>query len=244
MEESRLTRALVLKKQPYREKDSLVSIYSEDYGKLTLLARGTASQSSKLAGHLDPLNLIKVMIIPGKGFDYIGSALVEEPFFNIRSDLNRLFYAGSLLSRLDRYSREGDSDQEIFNLSVSCLSLLSASNEILAKENGELVLAFFILRLLGRLGYKPEFNNCLLGGEKIDSGKNYFRFPAGGLICAACRERDGAVADDLLISDNAIKLARFLLGADKEALVRLVCQRRTLKELSRFLELYERYLFD
>ena len=69
MEETFNTKAIILKREPFWEADTRVVVYSLEKGKLHLIARGTKKISSKLAGHLEPMNFVDLMVVRGKQFD-------------------------------------------------------------------------------------------------------------------------------------------------------------------------------
>lgn len=235
MEESKKTLAIVLNRQDYREHDSLVSFYTLDYGKLILIARGTKKLKSKLAGHLEPLNLVDLMIIPGKGRDYAAGAINQEIFSGIKEDLNKLYYAGLALRWFRRLISENESDQPLFYLLLNYLRTLDKYVcEEFSKEDGELLFSFFVFKFLSEIGYKPATENCLACQQKIIPGKNYFNLQNGGLICESCflAKKGGEERELLTISDNCVKLLRFMLGNKLDLSQKLRIDKKLIKELS------------
>jgi DNA repair protein RecO (recombination protein O) len=220
MDETRNTPALVLNRRSYREYDSLVTVFTLHSGKLNLLARGTKKTQSKLAGHIEPLTLADILIVRGKGHDYIASAITRDAYPEIRNDLNKLYYAGRALNIFSRLVKDGQADKNLFFLLadwLSSLDKLPPAPPELAPEKGELLLAFFILKLLLGLGYKPEMKNCLRCGRPIKPGGNYFDLKNGGLVDSHCGaaerpEADYQVNNFLTISDDCVKLIRYLLN--------------------------------
>ena len=247
MEETKNTPALILNRQDYKENDSLVTVYTPLYGKLALVARGTKKISSKLAGHIEPLTLADLMIVSGKGFDYIGSAVTRAAYTRIREDLNKLYYAGSAINLFARLTKENQGDERLFFLLAKWLEILDGFDDF-KKENGELVLAFFTLKLLSELGYKPELYHCLECQETIRPGKNYFNLLNGGLICEACfgknrLENDIAQTELLTITDNCIKLMRFMADNRFKSAEKLKIDNKTLKELNGLLDKFMKFHF-
>ncbi len=235
MEGSKRTLALVLKRQDYREYDSLVSFYTKEYGKLSLMARGTKKLKSKLAGHLEPLTLVDLMIIPGKGRDYVGSAIGQEAFANLKADLNGLYYAGLGLRWFNRLVGENEADQELFYLLLNYLDILNAQEaEGLNKEMGELIFSFFVFKFMAVTGYRPATSDCLSCGRKIIPGKNYFNLKNGGLICADCFSArvPGEDTELLTISDNCVKLLRFMLDNNLDLSQKLKVDKKLIKEMA------------
>ena len=235
MEETRNTAAFILNRQPYRENDALVTVYTADSGKLFLWARGVKKLKSKLAGHIEPLTMADIMIIRGKSRDYIGSAVTRESYLGIREDLNKLYYAGQALSLFNRLVKESQADERLFFLLGRWLEALNDSSVEFRKQDGELLLSFFILRLASELGYKPEVSKCLSGGEDIKPGQNYFSLMGGGIVCGKCfeasRGQESFSQGFLTISDNCVKIIRFIMDNKFKMAGKLKIERKLAKEL-------------
>jgi len=235
MEASRKTQAIVLSHQDYRENDSLVGFYTLDYGKLSLIVRGSKKLQSKLAGHLEPFNFVDLMIISGKSRDYVGSAILREPFLTLKDDLNSLYYAGQGLSWLNRLSEEGEADQEIFSLLLGYLNFFNnKSNQALSQDEGEILFSFFMFKVLSKLGYKPQLQTCLNCEKKLEPGKNYFNLKNGGIICETCFKQvnEEEKIELLTISNNCVKLLRLLVDEETASIPNLKIDKKLIKEIS------------
>ena len=106
MAESARSEAIIIKRNDWRENDSRVVLYTKNFGKLSLVARGVKKLSSKLAGHIEPISLVDAMILYGRSFDYLGSAVCQNAYFNLKNDLNALYFAGSALALFDQLVKE------------------------------------------------------------------------------------------------------------------------------------------
>ena len=238
MDETRHSQAIILNRSDYRESDSLVTCYTRNFGKLTLVARGTKKIKSKLAGHLEPISLVDILVIKGKGFDYVGSALMADAYLGIKDNLNKIYYAGRVVGWFNRLVKDGEKDERLFFLLGRWLEVLNNyPPDDFTKENGELFFIFFALKLLAELGYRPEMYNCLNCHEKIKPGKNYFNLKNGGIICENCLakerlEQEISSSELLTISDNCIKLMRFIMDNQLDAAKKLRLDKRVIKELS------------
>lgn len=237
MEETRRTLALILNRQDYREHDSLVTVYTPHAGRLSLLARGTKKPSAKLAGHIEPLTLADIMIIRGRGFDYLGSAVTRNSYPLIRHDLNKLYYAGQAISLYLRQTEENPGDERLFDLLAEWLGLIENffSGSELAKERGSLFLAALRLKFLSETGHRPEMSRCLVCRQRAEPGENYFDLLNGGLTCGSCRRERLSGQESgknlLTISDNCVKMVRFILNSDLATVFRLKADKKLLKEL-------------
>ncbi|MBN2884398.1 DNA repair protein RecO [Patescibacteria group bacterium] len=213
------TNAIILNRRDYREADRLVSVYTPEFGRLSLLARGARKWGSKLAPHLEPISISKILVVKGKGFDYVGSAIMSEAFLNIKQDLNKLYFVGQALSIFSRLVHEGETDKELYQWLERWLHNIDEASPNLPfdKEDGRFRLALFSWRLLSLLGYGTQLQTCIVCDEKIKAGKNSFDLSRGGLLCSSCQTKpDFNILDNslLALSDNCIKLLRLIDGGE------------------------------
>ncbi|HNU81115.1 MAG TPA: DNA repair protein RecO [bacterium] len=211
------TRAIILNRRDWREADRLVSVYTPDYGRLSLVARGARKAGSKLAAHLEPISLSRLLVVKGKGFDYVGAALSEEIFLGIKQDLNKLYFAGEALRNFSILVQEGEADLNLFSWLEKWLLSLEAAGEkgSLDKDEGRFRLALFLWRLFKLLGHEPRLDVCTACKAAIKPGNNYFDCNRGGLLCPDCYSSNLKISapDSMVpISDNCIKLLRLASG--------------------------------
>jgi DNA repair protein RecO (recombination protein O) len=112
------TRVIILNRYDFREHDSRIICYSENQGKLELVARGAKKLKSKSSGHIEPLTLTRLMVVAGKDVDYAGTAIGENFYTDIKDDLEKVLLASQALALVDKMTRVGEVDghEEIFNL--------------------------------------------------------------------------------------------------------------------------------
>ncbi len=245
MEETKNTPAIILNRQDYREQDILVTVYTRDFGKRTLIARGAKKSGSKLAGHIEPLALSDILVVKGKTRDYIGSALTRRAHQGIRADLNKLYYAGQAVGLFNHLVKDGQPEEEIFSLLSDWLGALDdfIGFADFSREEGELFYNFFALKLLAALGYAPAWQFCLSCGRKIEPGRNFFAARGGGLICDACFDQKKTAGQDLsdllVISDNCVKLIRYL--SDNQDL-KIKADKKIIREAKKIIDFFVNYL--
>ncbi len=231
MESSYRLSAIVIKRQSYRENDSLVLVYTKEAGLLELLAKGTKRPRSKLAGHLEPITLAEIMAVRGRGRDYAASAIGRHSFLGLKSDLNKLYYAGQGIKQLRALIPSRQPDAAVFDLLLAWLETLDswpteASREM-SQADGEIALAFFLLRLLDILGYRPQIEICP-ACQKAIVGEGCFDFIAGGLFHPECA---GASSNFYRLSQNSLSLLRFCLGQEIARAKSIKAGRRVRQEI-------------
>ena len=78
------TKAIIIKKQMTKEYDQLITCYSQEWGKLTAIAKSSLKESSIQGMHLDVLNLVDFDLINGRATPIITGAQSENTFSHIR----------------------------------------------------------------------------------------------------------------------------------------------------------------
>lgn len=79
---------LVLKNKPYKENDMLLWIYTHDYGKLALIAKGVKKLKSKNAPSCQTITLSEFTFIPRSGLSNLIKALQLNIFAILKRILN------------------------------------------------------------------------------------------------------------------------------------------------------------
>lgn len=229
------TKAIVLNRKPYRDYDALVSFYTLDQGYLVLLARGLQKEKSKLAGHLEPFNLVDLMIIKGRERYYIGSAISENSFLNIKSDYQRIWLAGEAISFVQSLSFPEQVDYNIFLTLRDFLLSLDFSSDS-AKE----LLLFFKLKVLEILGYGLGSSSCSFCHSKDDLIFNFFDKE---FICRNCAQGQGLSNEYLFkISRKSLNLRDNIINSEFLALQKLSLESNEYQDLETLVNLFKRII--
>jgi DNA repair protein RecO (recombination protein O) len=141
---------VVLKKQNYREADQIVTIWTQEAGKIRVLARSLRRSSSKLAYSLQDLSLCSIEVTGSKHLPTLINAKTVKIFLNLRQDLVKIgagLYAAELMLKLT-----GDEHQNLpaYNVLLNFL-------ETLDQDFSFGLIDKFSLDLMSALGFKaPE----------------------------------------------------------------------------------------
>ena len=183
------TDAIVLRVHPWSETSLVVNLYTRDFGKLGLLAKGARRPKSPFEAALDLLSTCRVVFISKAtdALDILTEAKLQRRYRAGERDLLRL-YAGYYVSELlDRFTGRGDKQPELFELSVATLEALSDS----ALTVGAIVLRFE-LQLLRCVGQLPSWDDCANCGQEmhdalVEANSVVVGLIAGGVLCGRCQ---------------------------------------------------------
>ncbi len=234
------TTGIILKRRDYQENDRLFCLYTKDFGKIEVVAKGTKKITSKLKGYLEPFYLVKLMIAKGKVFDKLANCNTIKSYDNLRNDPSLLGFA------LINYLAEGTdgliSGQTLqtdkFNLLLETLDILEKEiiNDVAEKKERLLFIAnLYFLKLLALLGYQPEIQRCVNCHKGILLPKNIFDFSRGGLVCEDCK-KICLIEDYIRVSDGVIKVLQLAKEKPLEYFIHLPVEITDLKSLNNVVE--------
>lgn len=144
------TEALVIALKDYSESDRILVVYSKDFGKLSLIAKGVRKTGSKKRGHLEMFNLVKLSVVKTKGLDIVTEAEIINSFPKIRKNLKKVSMGYYFCEVVGKSTKDGEPHTEVFELLINYLERLE--NQNLLKE----LRMQFINDLLINLGFWPK----------------------------------------------------------------------------------------
>jgi len=149
------TKAIVLAKTTAGETDGRIALYTEELGRIDVIAKGLKKIIAKLSHHLEPLNLIQCSIVSANN-KHLTSALTINSFLNIRKNEAALFVALKNVGILNQAFSMPEPDKVLWkklNGFLENLDSLSLKNDVNAiKALG----IYFLFCLADILGVMPE----------------------------------------------------------------------------------------
>jgi DNA repair protein RecO (recombination protein O) len=196
---------IVLKSMNLRESSRIITLYSKEYGKMKVVAKGMLLPKSKFNGSLENFSHVGVVFYKRENSELytLSQADLIDPFYRICLDLDRFAAASSGMELLDKLVSWEEPLPQICDLSLDFLCQI----EIAEKENLKTVLLGYVLKLVTLLGYKPKLETCVVCDKKIKDKFVFFSSERGGLICSSCWSEDGFY---IKLSRNSIEQANKL----------------------------------
>lgn len=143
---------IVLKRLNFGEADRILTLFTRDSGKITVLAKGIRKISSKRAGSLELFNHIKCNLVRGKGeLDTLIEVELHHPFSSWRKHLGRINIAYQTCEVIDKLTPEHQPHPQIFEILKYCLSQIGQLD-----SNWKLTTDDWLLQILIELGFWPK----------------------------------------------------------------------------------------
>lgn len=177
-------RAIVLARTPWREADKRVILYTREHGKIEAVAIGARKIKSKLAGHLEPLRIVDVMIARGAITNKLAQAQTRQNFIRTTTDPVRLSLLGSVARLIDRGTETWAADIVLYELTQAVLGELETADQ----NNLWAVYGLGLQHIAEHLGIGPEFSQCVVCGRANELEK--FSAAQGGVVCKTCSAAD------------------------------------------------------
>ena len=174
-------RGLIIRTVDIKETDRLVTIFTEEQGAMTALARGARSlKSRKLAATMQFCYGRYVLYKMGDKYQIKEAELIEN-FFDIRQSIEGLALANYIVEVLSDVT-VAEAERDLLRLSLNSLYAISKGLHPVEK-----IKAAFEIRAVSILGFMPSLLSCHYCDEK--NGDFFFDIMGGIIECRACHER-------------------------------------------------------
>ena len=166
--------AWVLHHRPFRDSSRIVDVLSRQYGRLSLVARGSRSARSKLKGILRPFMPLRISWVAKTELGTLtGAELGGQPTMLLGDALLSGYYLNELLLKL---LHRHDPQPDIFALYGEAIAALAARQDI------SRVLRRFEIELLRLIGYALNLQFEARTQAPIDATEKYQYVPEQGAI--------------------------------------------------------------
>ena len=231
------TRGLVLREVNYKESDKILTILTEDAGRLTVSARGARSKRSKYTAASQLLAFSELDLDERYGRWYLKEGRALELWDGIRQDIVRLSLATYFAELLEAVSDVDHDDPGLLRLALAALWALNNGT-----REEKLIKAAFELRLMCLAGYEPNASTCPKCGE-TEIERPMLSLREGHIHCAHHRPDTGGTGIALdagslqalrhIVSAPENRVFAFTLGEEGMAHLGLAAESYVLTQLER-----------
>ena len=195
-------KGLVLRVTNVGESDRMLTIYTEEAGLISAMAKGSRSlKSSKLAATSQFCYASFILFTKGDKY-WVREASLIESFFGLRNSIEALALAAYVVDVLSDVAT-ADPEPELLRLTLNSLFAIAEKRAEIPK-----IKAAFEMRAMAILGFMPEVLSCAHCGRR--EGEFFFDVMAGMLECDACHKR--SVRTHTTLSDEHESHLVFILS--------------------------------
>lgn len=167
MEQQKKTKGIVIRRFNLNEADQIITLMTEDEGKISVLAKGSRRLKSRFCGRLEPFYHLSLNYFQGRDLGHLNEAEILDVYSPLESDLKSksiLFYMAEITAKL---VADGQDCQEVYHLLRQCLTDFEESCS-------EIILHAYLVKLLTQLGFMAPWDCCSRSNEAIDLSRPHF----------------------------------------------------------------------
>jgi DNA repair protein RecO (recombination protein O) len=226
------THAVVLRRRDFRDADRILTVFTPNYGKLELIAKGIRKTTSRKAGHLELFSHSALMVAQGRTWDIVTEVVGVESFPNIRTDLDKIGQANYIGELVDSFSESDDENLALWELLIIALQELDS---LPTGQDGRLLQHWFEMNLLSLAGFQPQLYQCLYCDEELEPTTNYISLLEGGVVCPTCAQ---GRRDLEPLEIDVFKVLRFLQSRPWQTVRQITVRPHILRQVDSLLYRY------
>ena len=121
------TEAIVLRTRDNKDADKIITLFTRDFGKQTVIAKGIKKLSSRKRGNLEVFNEVKTSVVNTKGMGIITEVQLLNSFENVRSSLPKTSVAYFVVEVISQTTQDNEKNEEIYELLLGYLTKINNS---------------------------------------------------------------------------------------------------------------------
>lgn len=137
---------VILKRRNFEEADRILTIFTLQRGKISVIAKGVRRITSRRAGNVELLNRAVMYLYQGRGMPILTEAQSLETYQKIKSDLTLSTYAYHILELVDKLTAENQENRILYEYLLQVLRRLE-------KNPRQILIRAFETKILSNLGF-------------------------------------------------------------------------------------------
>ncbi|WP_026692863.1 DNA repair protein RecO [Peribacillus kribbensis] len=218
---------IVIRRTNYGENNKIITLYTREWGKIAVMARGASKPSSRFSAVTQLFNYGSYLVQMSKGMGTLQQGETISSMRSIKEDIFSTAYASYMVELLDKSVDDRSPNPYLFELLYQSLHYINEGYD------QEIITFIFEMKMLDVLGLHPNLDSCSICGAQ--EGSFSFSFREGGFICHRCLDKDPY---HMKISPAAVKLLRLFYYFDLSRLGKISVKPETKRELERVIGTY------
>ena len=199
------TEALILSRYYYGDTSLICNLFTQDYGRVSIIAKGARKLKSPYNAILRPLQFIDLHYYykPKRNIQLLKEATLNKHFFKTHGNYSKMIASYQVLDVINQICKIDNPNKIIFRLVKKILNKINSDKS----KNIMIYQIFFNLQLLNYIGYQPMIDLCGICNKKLINAK--YQWDIGQLICLDCKDINDN-RTNLRIDQKHLNLMRYL----------------------------------
>lgn len=203
------TQGLVLREVNYKESDKILTVLTQEMGKLTVSARGSRKKGGGISAAAQMLVWSEMALYEYRQRWSLKEAVTNREFRGVQEDLEKYALACYFAEITDQLAPEQLPVPELLALILNALYALETLERPLA-----LIRSAFELRAMSLAGFEPMLQCCALCGEPHPE-EPCFHLREGVLHCRTC---PAGLGDTISLCPDSLAAMRHIVQAPSKRL--------------------------
>jgi len=218
---------IVIRSTDYGESNKVVTIYTREWGKIGVMARGAKKPKSRLSAITQLFTHGYFLVQKGTGMASLQQGEMVTSMRSIREDIFLTAYASFVVELTDKSTEDSKSNPFLFELLYQTLHYINEGYD------PDILADIFAIKILNVLGLNPVLNQCSVCGST--DGTFAFSIREGGLICHRCLDKDPY---HLKLLPATVRLLRLFYYFDLSRLGNISVKNETKQQLTKVITAY------
>jgi DNA repair protein RecO (recombination protein O) len=218
---------IVIRNTDYAETNKIVTLYTREWGKVGVMARGAKKANSRLTAVTQPFTYGYFLVQRGRGLGGLQQGELISSMRSIREDIFLTAYASYVIDLTDKSTDEKKPNPFLFELLLQTLQYINEGYDL------DILVNIYEMKILNVLGMYPILDQCSNCGNS--EGSFSFSIREGGLLCHRCLEKDRY---HYKISQATVRLLRLFYMLDLSRLGNISVKPETKAELKTVINAY------
>jgi DNA repair protein RecO (recombination protein O) len=233
------TKGFVFKKEDIGEADRFFSVFTEDFGRINVLARAIKKGSSKLKSQIDIFSLVDIEFVQGRSKKTLTDAMAFHKFGKIIDSPKRFEVANRIAMAIDETVRDQEKDMQLLLLIEKTFNILNSEN--LKAIQCDYLYYYFLWNFFCILGFRPELARCSHCSCSLDPQEISFSCKEGGIVCLKCLGLNKKIKK---VGADVVKVLRVIINSEWDTVSKIRINKTCQKELEEISNEYYFYLAD
>ncbi len=226
--------ALILRSRKQGETSKILTLYTREFGKLSVMAKGSRGVKSKYLGALETFNHVSLVLYrkEQRSMQYLSQASITSSFPRLHNELGKLSLAAIPCEMIEKSEDNDHANAPLFQLLLDSLTALDANERGLRN-----IVRAFQVKFISLSGFEPELAHCHFCKKEEPDDDNFFSLEHGMYSCGQC----GLLKSGVWLSGTAIQFLRWFFQAPIQRAAEAQVSKATGEQLDAFLSDYLQY---
>lgn len=226
------TEAVVLRSMDYGETSRIVTLFTRDRGKVTVMAKGARLTKSRFGSSLQPMSYTQVVFYykPTRSLQTLSESAHVHAFHQIARDLEKITVGLRVVELISALMQEEEQNPLVFSLLLQVLHRLDASDRYVAN-----LLPYFQLKLAAVLGFSPDIDREVV--QRLPEAGGLLAMDTGAIFPQEASHPRAAHR----AARTTLRAFAICARADLDAVMRMHLEPETRLALHQLVEDYLRY---